>query len=176
MFWSTASETNNYGFEIQASNNSQDFETIAFVQGHGTTTNPQTYQYSFIPRQMDRMYLRLKQIDFDGAIILSKVVSLEFNQPDKFKLSPCYPNPFSIKSAGATISFQLTKDTLVEINIYDITGKLVRQLYRGKALKGQHSLKWDGRDAHDTILANGMYLVQFIADGMEKVQKVASIK
>jgi len=64
--WITATETNNSGFEVQRSDGS-DFETIAFVEGFGTTTERQEYSFSDRNVTMGKYFYRLKQIDFDGT-------------------------------------------------------------------------------------------------------------
>ncbi|MDZ7623068.1 MAG: hypothetical protein U5J96_01285 [Ignavibacteriaceae bacterium] len=66
--WITATETNNQGFEVQRSSGSE-FETIAFVEGHGTTTEIQVISYALTDSVNVGSYsYRLKQIDFDGNI------------------------------------------------------------------------------------------------------------
>ena len=69
LYWSTATELNNYGFEIQRKVLNSDFATIAFVKGQGTTT--QQNQYSFADKNLDegKYFYRLKQVDFSGTLM-----------------------------------------------------------------------------------------------------------
>ena len=64
--WSTATETNNKGFELQRKTESSGWSSIAFITGNGTTT--QTYSYSIKDNSVNsgKYFYRLKQIDFDG--------------------------------------------------------------------------------------------------------------
>ena len=45
LHWQTATELNNYGFELERSANGRDFELVHFIEGHGTTTVAQSYSY-----------------------------------------------------------------------------------------------------------------------------------
>jgi hypothetical protein len=78
LSWSTASEKNNEGFDIERSVDGTAFQKIGFVKGNGTTNQPQQYTYT------DALvgavtYYRLKQVDTDGKFEYSKVVSVESN-------------------------------------------------------------------------------------------------
>jgi len=73
--WTTATELNNQGFEIQR-NSGNDFQVVGFVNGHGTTT--ETQEYSFTDAVTTGSYsYRLKQVDFDGTFEYSDVVKVE---------------------------------------------------------------------------------------------------
>ena len=103
LTWSTATETNNQGFEIErqvgsgsASGGADgNWEEIGFVPGFGTTT--ETRSYSFNDNDLDegKYEYRLKQIDFDGSFEYSDVVLVEIISSVKFSLSQNYPNPFN---------------------------------------------------------------------------------
>ncbi len=74
--WSTSTETNNKGFEIERLQDSKieilkDWELIGFVEGNGSTTEP--INYSFIDENVQPgvYQYRLKQIDFDGTFTYS---------------------------------------------------------------------------------------------------------
>jgi flagellar hook assembly protein FlgD len=76
----------------------------------------------------------------------------------------CYPNPFS---GQITIEIQSTSTDKLEVNIYDINGKLVRKLYSGKA-QNQGTLVWDGRNDGGVHVVQGTYLIN--ANG--RIEKV----
>ena len=90
--WSTASETNNQGFEIHRSPNGTDWEKIGFVAGHGTSQT--THAYQFVDQayaEATTYYYRLKQLDQDGTYAFSHVVAV---QTDGLALAVVlYPNP-----------------------------------------------------------------------------------
>lgn len=110
--WSTASEKNNLGFEIEMKHeNDAGFQKAGFVEGHGTTTEKQTYTYLVRDLKTGNWYFRLKQLDSDGTVHYSPVQSVEIRSSFSIKL---YPNPvrstlniavFSEKEA--VLSFEL---------------------------------------------------------------------
>jgi hypothetical protein len=70
--WMTATESNNFGFEIQRKNLlNANWQKIATIKGEGTTTNPNKYFYTDDEVAVGTYYYRLKQIDFDGTFALS---------------------------------------------------------------------------------------------------------
>lgn len=79
--------------------------------------------------------------------------------PRKFQLAQSYPNPFSpgTNSAGARITLYLEQTKDVEIAIYNLTGQLIKRLYSGSLSKGQHQLKWDGRNEKGSFVSSGIY-------------------
>lgn len=87
--FSTASEINNAGFDIERSADGIDFQKIGWVDGHGSTTEEK--HYTFIDEQPlpNMNYYRLRQVDFDGKYEYSEIVSIKI-QPDKILI---YPNP-----------------------------------------------------------------------------------
>lgn len=73
---------------------------------------------------------------------------------DKFKI---YPNPFEDE---VKISFNSNAYGLLNIKIYDLQGKLVKQVYQGKSLKGENNYKWDGKNDSNQNVAEGMYVIK----------------
>lgn len=111
--WSTSSETNNKGFEIERSKDGESFENIDFIKGAGNSKTIQRYQanYNFF----EPAYYRLKQIDFDGAFEYSEVVYTGGEASD-IELSP---NPF-------VETLQLNSNSNIDkIEIIDLTGKVL---------------------------------------------------
>ncbi len=121
LFWTTASEENNVGFELQRSNNGRDFETIGFVEGIGTTEN--TNNYSFIderPLTGDNYY-RLKQIDYDGQYELSNVIVLEFNTSANGVIK-VFPNP---NNGQFTLELMNPDQRKAHIELLDGIGRVI---------------------------------------------------
>jgi hypothetical protein len=105
--WTTASELNNLGFDIERSVISNGvrnliWEKIGFIEGKGTTTEQQSYSYidglTLTPNLnlTNTLHYRLKQIDYDGTSVYSDIVEVEFSfVPSEFILYQNYPNPFN---------------------------------------------------------------------------------
>ncbi len=155
--WNTASETNNHGFEIQR-NNGSGFNTIAFVQGQGTST--QAHSYSFVDQNVatGHYIYRLKQVDFQGTFSFSSEVSVEIH-PVTYSLAQNYPNPFN---PTTMISFNLRVDSKVSMKVFNILGQEVAQLVNGSMVAGNHQLNFDA-----SKLNSGVYLYRLEATGID---------
>lgn len=156
--WSTASESNNYGFEIQRSENiGGDFKKVGFEKGRGTTSELNSYH--FVDRDLPQgTYLyRLKQIDYDGKYELSNNAQVTIGQPKEFKLYQNYPNPFN---PTTTISYSLPQSGHVELTIYNIKGEEICRLVDGYQRGGEHSISWDGTNFEGVKVSSGEYFVK----------------
>ena len=74
---------------------------------------------------------------------------------ESYELNQNYPNPFNPRT---TIDFVLPEDAEVELKIFNIQGKCVRELASGAYPFGKHSVIWDSRDSFGTYVASGTYL------------------
>ena len=139
--WSTATELNNLGFEVQRKFGSNDFVTVGSVKGQGTITSPN--HYSFLDKLIDggKYFYRLKQIDFDGTFEYSDVVEVEVEVRilDKFTLEQNYPNPFN---PNMTIKYSVPKLSFVTIKIYDVLGSEVATLVNEEKPVGSYDVGW----------------------------------
>ena len=89
-------------------------------------------------------------------------------KPITFNLSSAYPNPFN----GATrIEYTLPERTDLSINVYDISGHLVENLFSGAKSTGTHDIIWDSVDN-----ANGVYLIRLQSPHFNAIQKVTLLK
>jgi hypothetical protein len=154
--WITATETNNQGFEVQRSNGS-DYETIAFVDGNGTTTATQAYSYTDRSVEVGVYTYRLKQVDFDGTFEYSSVIEVDVPAPAEFGLEQNYPNPFN---PSTKISFQLKVDAQVSLKVFDVLGQEVATIVNSNLVAGAHSVNFDA-----SALNSGVYLYRIEATG-----------
>ena len=65
-----------------------------------------------------------------------------------------------LKSGSATINFGIAKAERVKIQIFDVSGRLVRTLADRGFTAGQHKLTWDGVDNSGQLSARGVYFVR----------------
>ena len=89
--WSTATELNNQGFEVQRKFGNNDFVSVGSIKGHGTTTSPNNY--TFVDKLTDagKYFYRLKQINFGGKYEYSQVVEVNWRPFTTYKLEQNYP-------------------------------------------------------------------------------------
>ncbi|MCA0448002.1 MAG: T9SS type A sorting domain-containing protein [Bacteroidetes bacterium] len=136
MVWKTKTESNNFGFDIEISMDKVTFRKIGFVDGMGSTLIPQNYQFSYkMPDPKQALYIRLKQIDFDGQFKYSEILEVKNEGIIEFNLSQNYPNPFN---PSTLIKYSIESDDFVSLKIYDILGKEIRSLVNEKKTRGFH--------------------------------------
>lgn len=164
IYWSTATEFNNKGFEIQRNlfdvnnSNNNEWVTLGYVQGHGSTLTPQ--DYSFVDKGLNtgKYNYRIKQIDFDGTFNYYNLSSeVEIGLPFDFELSQNYPNPFN---PSTRIDYQIPVNAKVEIELYNITGEKVATLINNELEAGYYNVDIDAKSLK---LASGVYLYRFIS-------------
>jgi hypothetical protein len=90
-----------------------------------------------------------------------------------FTLLQNYPNPFN---PSTTIGYQLPKTGNVDVNVYDINGRLVRTLLAERQEIGAHSIRWDGRNNDGRMAASGMYFYQVKFDHSVLSKKMLLLK
>jgi hypothetical protein len=170
--WSTATELNNYGFEIERKKlNSENWSVISFVQGYGNSNSVKNYSYvddSIV--KSDKYLYRIKQIDFDGKHEYSKIIEINFNEmlPGGYVLEQNYPNPFN---PTTNIKFAVPENSNVKITIYNAVGKEVGVLVNGQYTAGYYNYSWDASN-----LASGVYFYEMITDNFRQVQKMMLMK
>lgn len=97
----------------------------------------------------------------------------EISQPPEFQLNQNFPNPFN---PNTTISYQLPVASDVTITIYDISGRVVRELANGFESAGYKSVLWDGRDENGQMVSGGVYIYYLRAGNYHNSQKMLLMK
>ena len=173
--WTTATETNNHLFEIERSIGDGQFTTIGYVEGHGTTTEIQSYQYidNVSDIQATSLSYRLKQIDYDGSFEYSEVVEVTNPAPTDFVLHQNYPNPFNpttrIKySIPSNVKSETPK---VSLKVYDILGNEVVTLVNEEKTAGSFNVAFDA-----TSLPSGVYFYRLTMGSYAVTKKMLYLK
>jgi glucose/arabinose dehydrogenase len=131
--WTAATETNNLGFDVERATSLNppkagsrgDWRKIGFVEGYGTTTEPQLYSYLDNSVKTGTYFYRLKQIDFGGQYEYSDVIEIEVNGPLTFGLEQNYPNPFN---PSTLIKYSVAENGFVKLSIYNLVGEEISVL------------------------------------------------
>ncbi len=173
--WSTATENNNYGFEVERAtmNNQQlaisNWEKIGFVEGAGTSNSPKTYSFMDNKCGGGSYSYRLKQIDRNGKIEYSKHVQVEIAVPQQLSLSQNYPNPFN---PSTSIGFTLPQNGHASLKIYNAIGQEVATLFDGEAEAGKfHQIRFDAWQ-----LPSGLYFSRLQFGGSSMTKKMMLLK
>ncbi|MFA6979154.1 MAG: T9SS type A sorting domain-containing protein [Ignavibacteriaceae bacterium] len=171
--WKTATELNNYGFEIERSEKlkveSGKWEVVGFVQGNGNSNSPK--EYSFIDQSVlsGSFSYRLKQLDNDGTFKYSETVEVSVGQfPNDYSLNQNYPNPFN---PSTTIAYDIPKTSSVRISVYDILGKEIKLLLNAEKNPGHYAIIFDAKE-----LAGGIYYYSIKAGEFSQSKKMILLK
>lgn len=172
--WVTATESNNYGFEIERSEHTpKNFNKIAFVRGNGTVTVPNRYQYTDPNVAIGKYFYRLKQIDFTGEFEYSGIVEISAGVPTEFQLRQNYPNPFN---PATRINYSLPKGTHVKLTVFDVNGQEVESLVNKFQEGGNYEVTWDGTDRHGSRVASGFYYYKIETDFASQYRRMLLLK
>jgi hypothetical protein len=178
LAWQTASEKNNYGFEVErkmlqdpaVTPGPGSWQREGFVNGNGTSNSPRRYSFAENVATSGRYAFRLKQIDRDGTFTYSHEVHVDVGlAPRIFSLSQNYPNPFN---PTTTIEFTLSKDGHAVLEIYDVVGRKVATLFDDVAKAGEyHRAVFDG-----SRFSSGVYFYRIQAGNLITTRRLVLLK
>lgn len=168
LSWTTATELNNSGFDIERSTDKYNFNKIGFVEGKGTTT--ETNSYSFIDGTVSNgtYSYRLKQIDFDGSFAYSSIIEVSTIIPGSFNISDNYPNPFN---PTTNIRFNLPVESKITLKIFNSLGELVYGLSNLEYSAGTHILNINAAG-----FSSGVYFYSVQVNGADGSSMISNSK
>mgnify|MGYP000051744754 CR=1 FL=1 len=169
LLWQTATEQSNYGFEVERKSLNDLWQKVDFVQGKGTTTTTNNYQYTDYNVHEGKTYTyRLKQIDTDGKVNYSQEQSITVGVPTSPSLSPNYPNPFN---PTTMINYQLAEKGKVILKVYNVLGKEVATLVNEEQSAGVYSVKFNA-----SLLSSGVYFYKITSGSFIDMKKMVLLK
>ncbi|PIS44203.1 MAG: hypothetical protein COT22_11815 [Ignavibacteria bacterium CG08_land_8_20_14_0_20_37_9] len=178
--WQTATEVNNYGFEIERTSPrpspqgeggeaGRGWEKIGFVEGHGNSNSPKNYSFEDKSVESGKYSYRLKQIDNNGGFSYSQEVEVKVEAiPTEFALFQNYPNPFN---PSTTIKFSLPETGYYSLKIFNTLGEEVAQLINGQLEGGNYRLPFDA-----SKLASGVYIYNLKGNNVNLSMKMTLMK
>ncbi|MCF8424936.1 MAG: T9SS type A sorting domain-containing protein [Bacteroidia bacterium] len=164
LAWSTASETNNTGFDIERSYDAKNFTNIGFVKGAGTSNKLNNYSFIDANANGFDVYYRLKQTDFDGHFSYSNIVKINSTDNGTFDIVNVQPNPFDNE---LNIGINAISDKNIQLLIYDSKGALVSER-NVSAILGLNTINIDNANG----LPKGFYVLKVTQGGMTKAVKL----
>ena len=102
----------------------------------------------------------------DGLIVID--AERQVSIPSEYYLSAAYPNPFNNRT---TLRYGLPEAGQVEINVYDISGRLVKELGGYEKVAGNHTIELNASD-----MGSGLFIVRVKVNGFSSVQKIVLMK
>lgn len=180
--WNTATELNNKGFRVERryltpslseGGNLTAWQNIGFVNGKGTSSQPN--DYVFIDKNVSYgTYLyRLVQIDLNGTLDFSKEIEVNVGLPIKFSLEQNYPNPFN---PITKIKYSIPAEGKVKLSIYNLLGEQLRVLVNDFAKAGYNEVNWDGKNDKGNYLPSGIYIYRLEAEKFFDSKKMILLK
>jgi len=171
LLWTTSSEINNLGFEIQKSYKDKMWHTVGFMEGKGNSTEINDYSFKDDISDFNltgEIFYRLKQIDFNGTFEYSNEISVEVYSPDRFVLDQNYPNPFN---PGTMISYSIPHSSFVTLKVYDVLGNEVVILVNETKSAGKYDVNFNAAN-----LSNGVYFYTIKTDDFTYTKKMLLLK
>jgi len=177
IYWSTATETNNQGFEIlrgvypvkNGTQNDIEWKEIGFVPGRGTTTEKSSYSFKDENLMPGAYNYRIKQIDYDGSYkYFDLEETVEISSPIGFELTQNYPNPFN---PTTTIGFSIPQKGLVTLKVFDVLGNEIRTLIIEEKDSGYYQVEFNSDG-----LSSGIYFYQLEAGSFIETKKMVLMK
>ena len=184
LLWTTATEINNSGFEIQRTSplpspyegegapiirDGRVWDVIAFVPGHGTTSEKQSYSFNDENLSSGKYQYRLKQIDFDGSFEYSNTIEVEITAPLEFSLEQNYPNPFN---PSTNIKYVISSRQFVTLKIFNSLGEEIETLVNEFQDAGVHSKLY----IINSTLPSGVYFYELKAGEFVQTRKMIVLK
>jgi hypothetical protein len=180
--WSTATEVNNYGFEVERSlvtghQSLGNWEKIGFVNGNGNSSSQKEYSFVDDNSIAGNLQYRLKQIDTDGGYkYYSQIAKVNFsvtgvteNQiPEEYALMQNYPNPFN---PATVIKYQIPEESHVTLKVYNIIGQTAATLVDKTQTAGRYNVEFNGEN-----LSAGIYFYKLSTDNFTSVKKMILTK
>jgi hypothetical protein len=179
LVWSTATEVNNYGFEVErrkiqnveGRSEKVEWQKIGFVKGSGNSNTPSEYSYADEKLAAGNYEYRLKQIDLNGSFKYSQNVEISVAVPKEFSLNQNYPNPFN---PATTIQYDIPNvgtQYIVSLRVFDIVGREVATLVNETKEAGSYEVNFNASQ-----LASGVYLYKLQVGNFTSVKKLMLMK
>jgi hypothetical protein len=176
--WRTASEANNAGFGVQqravtgsATGGEADggWTAIGFVEGAGTTAEPQDYRFAVDALPPGEYRFRLRQVDRDGRTAMSSEVTVQVDIDGAYRLTPPSPHPIQ---AASTLSLIARESQPVRVGLFDVLGRRVATLFDGELSSGRaHVIRLNGEG-----LASGVYFIRIVGDHFRATERVTVVR
>jgi hypothetical protein len=168
--WRTSSETNNTGFEVQHQGpDAAGYDRLGFVEGAGSTNEPQSYRFRAKALPPGPHQFRLRQVDADGSATLSDPVAVEVRAERTLALRATGPNP--VRQA-TQLAFTVKQSGPATMILYNVLGQRVKRLYDREAAPGtRYSV-----DVRADDLSSGTYFARLQTRTGTRTQRIVVVK
>ena len=109
---------------------------------------------------------------FDSTITFINYYS-DSQIPTSFRVLQNFPNPFN---SSTTIRYYLSQNESVELEIYNLTGQLVKKLFNGSQCPGLHQIFWDGSGQTENDVSSGCYIYRLKTESFSDSKKMLLLR
>jgi hypothetical protein len=167
--WATATEINNYGFDIEKSSDNLTWEKVGFVEGSGNSNSPKVYSFTDKNISSNKNYYRLVQIDNDGTTDITNSIEVNYSgELAGYELAQNYPNPFN---PTTVIKYSIPETSNVQIKVYDMLGGEVADLVNEVKDAGSHIVNFNASE-----LSSGIYIYSIQAGSFVQNMKMTLLR
>lgn len=173
LSWTTATEKNNSGFEVQRKNNAErttgtEWKDLGFVTGNGTVTEFKSYSFTDENISGGTYSYRLRQVDYDGSFEYSPSVEVVVHKSEEYQLSQNYPNPFN---PSTVIEYNIPAKGNVKLKIYDVLGNEIKTFVEQDVPAGTRQIIFNAAG-----LSSGVYYYQIVAGSFAETKQMLLVK
>jgi len=144
------------------------------------SSNNQTVYYrmqAFDTEGLYSAYTPVKSINFHIMLkpgtISPAPDDMTYAIPSEFELLQNYPNPFNSETS---VRFGIPEDSRISLKIFDINGRLVRELCEEEFESGYHQIPWNGTNDRGALMPSGVYFCKIISDNYYEIKKMVLIR
>ena len=167
--WQTATELNNYGFEIERKvNNSSNWNKIGFVEGNGNSNTVHNYSFTDLPTGGTNFMYRLKQVDNNGNFEYSPEVNVILEIPQVFTVKQNFPNPFN---PTTKIEYSIPEDNNVQVKIYNAIGMEITTILNEFQQAGKHNVTFNAAN-----FSSGIYFYKITNGNYSQIKKMVLLR
>ncbi len=185
--WSTASETENAGFNVYRKIGNSEFVQISSYENNselvGSLNTSSNSFYTFVDNSNfkdNELYTYyISDIETNGKetkhteLAQSVVYEIKSQVVDRFQLKQNFPNPFN---PSTTISYNLGESVDVSLTIYNEKGEFVKELVNENQSQGSHEVVWNGTDSFGKEVSSGTYFYKIETESFTRSHKMILLK
>ena len=119
--------------------------------------------------EMERYILSIPKLSENNTPKETKELSI----PETFILSSNYPNPFN---PSTKFKVSLPESANLNIQVYDMSGKLIQTIHSGSIASGTHQFEWNATNHEGTRVASGVYFLRAESTGIVKMNKIMLVR
>jgi M6 family metalloprotease-like protein len=170
--WQTASEVDNYKWELERSADNENFTKVWSVDVDGTNPYGDKYSYTDQVPSVGVYYYRLVDVSKSGEKTYHGPISVVVGSV--YALAQNYPNPMG--NMPSTIKYSLKNPGRTSLKIYNLLGEEVKTLVNAKQDANFYTVHWDGRDNKGQSVANGVYFYKLNSGEFSATKKMMVLR